>query len=211
MARLRQLACSACDVEVIETDEIDELTGERKREIRVHPKEPCWKADMLLEILGELHQDDPGTGIAHGRRPVIAFAPYRQLILLAGAMAERKGYRVGYITGGVSQAQRTDTRLAFQRNELDLIGVTTGAGGTGLTLTAADTVVFLARPWGMVEATQAEDRAHRRGQNKHVQIVDIETRHSIESRVRAALKDKMKNLSQLVQDPRMIKEFLGGR
>lgn len=210
MTRLRQLANSACDVEVIETNEWDDLAGDYKREVRVHPKEPCWKGDMLLEIMEELHQDDAGSGIQHGHRPVIAFAPYRKLVMLAGGMAERKGYKVGYIVGGMTDAQRTAVRHEFQAGKLDLIGVSTGAGGAGLTLTAADTVVFLARPWGMVEATQAEDRAHRAGQLKHVQIVDLEARNSVESRVRAALKDKMRNLSELVNDTRMVKEFLGG-
>lgn len=208
MTRLRQLACSACTVEHYEewNDEL-QLTEPK---MRVTPKEPCWKGEALLEVMEELHQDDRGNDIQHGHRPVIAAAPYRQLVMLAGKMAERKGYHVGYIVGGMSDKQRTDTRLSFQRNELDLICVSTGAGGTGLTLTAADTMVFLARPWSMVEALQMEDRAHRRGQTKNVQIIDLETRNSVESRVREALKDKMHNLAELVQDRRLIEEFLGG-
>jgi SNF2 family DNA or RNA helicase len=211
MTRLRQLANSACDVEVIELNEWDDLAGEFKTEVRVHPKEPCWKGDALLEILEELHQDDEGHGIEHGHRPVIAFSPYKKLTMLAGGMAEREGYKTGYIVGGMGDKQRTEVRLAFQAGKLDLICVTTGAGGTGLTLTAADTVVFLARPWSYVEALQAEDRAHRRGQRKHVQIIDLETRNSVESRVRAALRDKAHNLAELVQDKRLVTEFLGGK
>lgn len=208
MTRLRQLACSACTVEHYE--EFNSESGLTEPKMKVTPKEPCWKGDALLEIMAEQHQDDEGTGIQHGHRPVIAAAPYRQLVMLAGAMAERKGYKVGYIVGGMTDKQRTATRHSFQGNELDLICVSTGAGGTGLTLTAADTMVFLARPWSMVEALQMEDRAHRRGQTKSVQIIDLETRNSVESRVREALKDKMHNLAELVQDRRMVEEFLGG-
>jgi SNF2 family DNA or RNA helicase len=111
----------------------------------------------------------------------------------------------------MSDKQRTETRLAFQANKLDLICVSTGAGGTGLTLTAADTVAFVARPWPYVEAVQMEDRAHRRGQLKNVQIIDIETRRSIEARVRTRLHDKAGNLAELMGDPRIALEFFGGR
>lgn len=208
MTRLRQLACSACTVEHYE--EFDSVSGLTEPKMRVTPKEPCWKGEALLEIMAELHQDDEGTQIQHGHRPVITAAPYRQLVMLAGHMAERRGYKVGYIVGGMTDKQRTEARHSFQGNELDLICVSTGAGGTGLTLTAADTMVFLARPWSMVEALQMEDRAHRRGQTKSVQIIDLETRNSVESRVRSALKDKMHNLAELVQDRRMVTEFLGG-
>ena len=213
MMRLRQLACSACDVETyeeIDTKETSETFGELIEKIKVTPKLPCWKGDALLELMEEWNQGyEPGERT--GFRPIIAAAPYRQLITVCGGMAEKRGYSVGYIVGGMSDKQRTETRLAFQANKLDLICVTTGAGGTGLTLTAADAVAFVARPWPYVEALQMEDRAHRRGQYKNVQIIDFETRKSIEARVREKLHDKAGNLAQLLQDPRIAEEFLGGR
>jgi SNF2 family DNA or RNA helicase len=126
-------------------------------------------------------------------------------------MAEKRGYAVGYIDGAESQAARKQTRLAFQGNKLDLACVTTGAGGTGLTLTAADTVVFLARPWGYVPAVQAEDRAHRRGQDRPVQVIDIVAKNTVESRVLSALREKAANLADLVQDRRIVEGFLGGK
>lgn len=217
MMRLSQLAHSACDCEVyteLDTKEGSETFGQEVEKLRVTPKEPCWKADALLEIMEELHQDTglPGTaGYKLGARPVVAFAPLKQLVLLAATMAERKGYKVGYIVGGMTDKQRTTTRLAFQDSQYDLLAVTTGAGGVGLTLTAADTAVFLMRPWSYVEAAQAEDRLHRRGQEKNVQVIDLVSRNSIESRIRSALRDKAANLSDLVQDRRIVETFLGGK
>lgn len=210
MMRLSQLAHSACDVEAYTEIDVRESSltfGEEIEKLRVTPKEPCWKADAMLELMDEMHQ----SGYSRGARPLIAFAPFKQLVMLAGTMAERKGYKVGYIVGGMSSKQRTETRLSFQASKLDLICVTTGAGGVGLTLTAADTVAFLMRPWSYVEAAQAEDRAHRRGQEKHVQIVDFVARNTVESRIRSALRDKAANLSDLVQDRRIVEGFLGGK
>jgi SNF2-related domain/Helicase conserved C-terminal domain len=217
MMRLSQLAHSACDCEIyteLDVKEGSETFGQEVEKLRVTPKLPCWKGDALLEIMEELHQDTglPGTeGYKPGVRPVVAFAPLKQLVMLAAAMAAKKGYKVGYIVGGMSDKQRTDTRLAFQDNQYDLLAVTTGAGGVGLTLTASSDVVFLARPWSFVEAAQAEDRCHRRGQTDHVQVYDLVTRNSIEARVRSALRDKASALSDLVRDRRIVEGFLGGK
>lgn len=223
MMRLSQLAHAACDVEActeLDTKAGSDTFGQEVEKIRVTMREPSWKVDALMEIMDELHEGDaPLTEkgeidrrrLVHGSRPVVTFAPLRQLVMLAGARAEKLGYKVGYIVGGMSDDARTEARHRFQANELDLMCVTTGAGGTGITLTAADTCVFLMRPWGFVDATQAEDRLHRRGQLQSVMIIDLVTKNSIESRIRAALRGKAHNLAELVMDPRIAREFLGGK
>lgn len=220
MTRLRQLACSACDVaveRVIEHNPGSPNFGQEVEHTTVTLKEPCWKGAELVEILRELHEaegefDERGTQHGHvtGSRPVVAFAESAQLVRLCGLMAEKKGYAVGYIDGSVSHPDRKETRLAFQENKLDLLCVTTGTGGTGLNLTAADTVVFLARPWGYVAAVQSEDRAWRLGQERPVQVIDIIAKNTVESRVLAALRDKAANLADLVMDKRIAENFLGG-
>jgi SNF2 family DNA or RNA helicase len=220
MMRLRQLACSACDVEVTRETEQNPRSpkfGEEVAHTKVTLREPCWKGAALVSLLDEIHQaegehDELGGRHGHttGSRPVLAFAESSQLVRLAGKMAEKKGYVVGYFDGDVKNRDRTKIRLSFQANELDLLCVTTGAGGAGLNLTAADTVVFLARPWGYVPAVQAEDRAYRLGQEKPVQIIDFVTKNSVEARVREKLKDKAANLADLVQDRRIAEGFLGG-
>lgn len=220
MTRLRQLACSACDVRTwreTETNPRSPRYGTEVQRTEVTLREPCWKGAALVSLLDEIHQSegelsDTGRHRGHtvGSRPVIAFAEFSQLTRLAGKMAEAKGYVTGYIDGNVPQAARTDTRLAFQANKLDLICVTTGAGGVGLNLTAAGDVVFLARPWGYVPAVQSERRAWRRGQDKPVMIYDLVAKNSVESRVRERLRDKAANLADLVQDRRIVETFLGG-
>jgi hypothetical protein len=152
LTRLQQLASAAADVTVTtEVVEEDGLQIERPH-VQVQLKAPSWKVDALLEVLAER----PGE-------PVVAFAPSRQLMALAGEQATKAGLQVGYVMGGQSMKERTATVEAFQRGKLDLLCVTTGAGGVGLTLTAARTVVFLQRPWSLVEAAQAEDRCFGAG------------------------------------------------
>lgn len=203
MTRLLQLASAAADVTVTYETVDDPDTGlpiERPH-TSVQLKAPSWKVDELLEILDER----PGQAVA-------AYAPSRQLMMLAGRVAEVKGYRVGYVVGGQTAKERTAHVDAFQRGELDLICVTTGAGGVGITLTAAGTAVFLQRPWSLVEALQAEDRQHRIGSERHecVEVIDIVATKTIESRIRTVLRDRAGQLSKLVEDPRVVAELLGG-
>ena len=161
----------------------------------------CWKADALLEILAE-----------RSGQPVAVFAPSRQLIAITGQACERAGHRVGYITGTTARAGRTQAIESFQAGKLDAILATTGAGGTGITLTAAGTVVFLQRPWSLADALQAEDRCHRWGSEKHecIEIIDIVARDTVDESVRAALREKGEQLSVFVRDPRLVRSLLGG-
>ena len=169
---------------------------------------PSWKVDALLEILAERCGEDVPV---ESRDQVVCFAPSRQLIMLAAEAAEAAGYRVGYIVGGQSQLERTATRTAFQAGRLDLICATTGAGGTGITLSAAGTLVFLQRPWSLVESLQAEDRAEGDlEQTRGTEVIDVVARNTVDTRVRAVLRERAGQLAELVQDPRIVAELLGG-
>ena len=59
----------------------------------------------------------------------------------------------------------------------------TGVGGTGFTLTGADTVIFAEHDWNPANDLQAMDRAHRIGQTRHVHVYRLIVRRSIEEKV----------------------------
>lgn len=201
LSHLSSLASAAADVRVEYGPDLDPVTGEPKRHVHLDLKAPSWKVDALLEIL----EERPGS-------PVVAFAPSRQLMVLAGAAAEKAGLRVGYVVGGQTPHERTGYVEAFQAGRLDLLCATTGAGGVGITLTAARTVVFLQRPWSLVESLQAEDRCHRIGSEIHdsIEVIDVIARNTLDTRVRAVLRQRAGQLADLVQDPRIVAELLGG-
>ncbi|MEU1810972.1 DEAD/DEAH box helicase [Micromonospora aurantiaca (nom. illeg.)] len=198
LTRLSQLASAAADVRTVSETGPD---GEIHDRVQVTLRAPSWKVDALLEVLAER----PGE-------QVVAFAPSRQLMALAGEQATKAGLQVGYVMGGQSMRERTETVEAFQRGKLDLLCVTTGAGGVGLTLTAARTVVFLQRPWSLVEATQAEDRCHRIGSEIHdsIEVVDIVATDTLDTRVRSVLHEKAGQLADLLKDQRIVTQLLGG-
>jgi SNF2 family DNA or RNA helicase len=202
LQRLLQLACASADVSVTHGPDVDELTGEPKEHTHVHLREPSWKVDALMEVLDER----PG-------KSVLVFAPSRQLVVLGGERAAKEGRRVGYVIGAQSAKERTAQVAAFQSGELDVMCATTGAGGVGITLTAASTVVFLQRPWSFNDALQAEDRAHRMGSEIHdsIEIIDIVAEKTIDAQVRDVIRSKAGALAELLQDQRIVSQFLGGR
>lgn len=206
LTRLSQLASAAALVTT--TTELD-AGGVERVHVKVALQAPSWKVDALLEILEERR-----AASSNGRpEQVVCFAPSRQLIDLAGQAAAAAGYRVGYVVGGQPATERSAAVAAFQAGELDLICVTTSAGGVGITLTAARTCVFLQRPWSLVEAVQAEDRCHRIGSEVHdsIEVIDIVARNTIDSRVRDVLRERGQQLADLVQDQRIVTGLLGGR
>lgn len=196
---LCRLACAAADVFTVEVE--NPVTGELEERPRATLRAPSWKADALLEILDER----PGQQVA-------VFAPSRQMIEVAATLAEKADHRVARIVGGQSAKERTAEVDRFQAGDADVILVTTSAGGVGITLTAASVVVFLQRPWSYVEAAQAEDRCHRIGSEIHdsIEIIDIVARDTVDSRVREVLRGKAQSLADLLKDPRIAREVLGG-
>lgn len=205
LTRLSQMACAAADVEVTRETKPDEYGNPVERvHQKVWLKDPSWKIDAAVDVLAE--RCGPNGG-----EQVVVFAPSRQLIKLAGARFVKEGYKVGFIMGGQSAKERTQNVDSFQAGQLDVICVVTQAGGVGITLHAAGTAVFLARPWSLVDALQAEDRLHRIGaDHEFIQIIDIVAANTIDSRVRAVLKERAGALSDLVKDPRVVAELLGG-
>jgi hypothetical protein len=201
LTRLGQLASSACDVQV--TEEWDMAAGELKKHYEVTLQAPSWKADALLGILAER----PGQQAA-------VFGVSKQLVTIAGVACAQAGLKVGYVTGGQPRGQRTEAIDGFQAGKLDVILCTAGAGGLGITLTAAGTVVMLQRSWELDKALQPEDRAHRLDDivltHDALEVIDIIAKDTVEDRVRELMRVKGSRLGQLVGDSRIVQELLGG-
>lgn len=158
--------------------------------VHIHLEPGSWKVAALAEVLAERPDQQ-----------VLVFSPSRQLIELAAARLDSDGITYAKIVGGQTTRRRDAEKEAFQAGERRVCLATTQAGGVGLTLTAASTVVFLSRPFSLVDALQAEDRAHRIGSERHesIEIVDIVTEHSIDQRVAAILRDREQSLEDFLR------------
>jgi len=122
-----------------------------------------------------------------------------------------KRYKPAYITGEVPNAQRQLEIQKFQTDDSCKVFIgTIGAAGTGITLTAADTVIFVDLPFTYSSYSQACDRAHRVGQKNNVTIIKMMCIGTIDERI-AALILRKKNMSELLVDgkaPRLSKQDL---
>lgn len=122
------------------------------------------------------------------------------------------------LTGDTPQDQRQEMCDRFQRGESKVFIGTIKAGGVGITLTAANNVILLDRPWTPGDAEQAEDRCHRIGQKNAVsaywvQLGKIDTKIdeliiNKQSRIEKVLKGKTKTLQGLDSPKELAKELL---
>lgn len=88
------------------------------------------------------------------------------------------------ITGNTNDSDRQQIVDRFQNNDVCRVIVgTIGAMGTGLTLTAATTVIFVDEPWNKALFDQAVDRAHRIGQKNNITIYSIMCKDTIDERI----------------------------
>jgi SNF2 family DNA or RNA helicase len=98
---------------------------------------------------------------------------------------------VARITGKTGDP--TETVKQFQAGEIDVLCCTIAAGGTGLTLTAADTAIFIEEDWTPALNQQAQDRLWRQGQRNAVTILNLRASGTIDVE-RIAPKNKLKEL-----------------
>ncbi len=119
---------------------------------------------------------------AEGHRALV-FSQFTSHLKIVRAALEERGYRLLYLDGATPAAQRGPLVDAWQRGEGDFFLISLKAGGTGLHLTAADTVIHLDPWWNPAAEDQASDRTHRIGQDKPVTVVRLVSQDTIEETV----------------------------
>ncbi len=130
------------------------------------------KLQRLLEMLPEL--------IAEGRR-ILLFSQFTSMLdLIRPELTKRK---IGFVEiTGQTKDRKTPVRR-FQAGEAPLFLISLKAGGSGLNLTAADTVIHYDPWWNPAVESQATDRAHRIGQDKPVFVHRLIVRNSVEEAI----------------------------
>ncbi|MFI7608980.1 SNF2-related protein [Micromonospora sp. NPDC049366] len=141
------------------------------------------KLARLEEILEEV--------LAAGEKALL-FSQYAEFgAMLRGHLSARFGREVLFLHGGVGKADRDALVTRFQSSDGPPIFVLSlKAGGTGLTLTAANHVVHVDRWWNPAVEDQATDRAFRIGQRRRVQVRKFVCAGTVEEKVAALIADK---------------------
>jgi superfamily II DNA or RNA helicase len=143
------------------------LPGEIAREVATSAKH-----DLLMEMLGQQ--------LERGRR-VLVFSQFASMLALIAQSLRRAGIRYSELTGATQDRQRAvDT---FEQRHAEVFLISLKAGGTGLNLTSADTVIHYDPWWNPAAQAQATDRAHRIGQQRPVFVYKLIVAGSVEERM----------------------------
>jgi SNF2 family DNA or RNA helicase len=130
------------------------------------------KLDALIELLEEL--------LGGGHR-VLLFSQFTSMLELIEKELDRR--EIGYVKLTGETRDRATPVQAFQSGTVPLFLISLKAGGTGLNLTAADTVVHYDPWWNPAVEKQATDRAHRIGQDKPVFVYKLIVAGSVEEKI----------------------------
>ncbi|WP_457419761.1 DEAD/DEAH box helicase [Roseateles sp. P5_E7] len=120
--------------------------------------------------------------VAQGRR-LLVFSQFTEMLDLIAAELDRLGLPHLRLTGQTAAAARGDVVQRFQAREVPILLASLKAGGVGLNLTAADTVIHVDPWWNPAVQSQASARAHRIGQDQPVFVYQLVAQGSIEERM----------------------------
>lgn len=146
------------------------------------------KLALLLDLLPEMIED--------GRR-ILLFSQFTSMLALIEVALKARGIDYVKLTGQTRDREAPVTR--FQQGEVPLFLISLKAGGSGLNLTAADTVIHYDPWWNPAVEQQATDRAHRIGQDKPVFVYKLICEGTLEERM-LALQARKAALAQSVYD-----------
>jgi len=155
LTRLRQLCC-------------------HPRLLYPHTHAGSAKASHLLDLLFELRE---------GGHKALVFSQFRSFLELLAPRLQQQGLRVLVLDGTTPTHVRDERIAAFQAGAADVFLISLKAGGFGLNLTAADTVILMDPWWNPAVEDQASARAHRIGQRNPVTTVRLVARGTIEEAV----------------------------
>jgi len=189
-------------VKLVERDGFDRVqihvlaTLTRLKQICCHPAifakekaEPgdSAKYEMLMELLQTLIE---------GKHKTVIFSQYTRMLQIMREDFESRGIRFAYLDG--SSKNRLEIVKQFNEDEtLPVFLVSLKAGGTGLNLVGADTVIHYDMWWNPAVENQATDRVHRMGQKKNVSAYKLITLGTIEEKI-AEMQKRKKGLVKKV-------------
>ena len=171
LMRLRQI----CDTPALFMDNYEGASG---------------KLDSLRDLL---------TQIAESGHRVLIFSQFRGMLDLIEEELPKLGLSSFKITGSTPSKERQEMTKSFNDGLRDVFLISLKAGGVGLNLTGADTVILVDLWWNPAVESQAIGRAHRMGQEQKVEVYRLVTRGTIEEKIQE-LQEQKKNLVSEVID-----------
>jgi SNF2 family DNA or RNA helicase/uncharacterized Zn finger protein len=169
----------------------------RLRQICCHPslfienyEGKSGKLDQLMETVR--------NAADNGKRMLI-FSQFTSMHDIIKKKLEEEGISYFYLHGQTPSRERVEISERFNNGENDVFLISLKAGGTGLNLTGADTVILYDLWWNPAVEDQATGRAHRFGQKNVVQVIRLITEGTIEEKIYELQQKKRELIDQVIQ------------
>lgn len=146
------------------------------------------KLELLMDLLPELLEE--------GRR-ILLFSQFTSMLAVIEKQLKRKKISYAKLTG--QTRKRDEVIEKFTTGDVDLFLISLKAGGIGLNLTAADTVILYDPWWNPAVESQAMDRAHRIGQENPVFVYKLITENTVEEKI-LAMQERKRSLAEGIYD-----------
>ena len=170
LMRLRQI----CDTPALFMDDYQGASG---------------KLDSLRDLLLQ---------VADGGHRVLIFSQFKGMLEKIEKELPDLGLTSFKITGSTPAHDRQEMTKAFNKGERDAFLISLKAGGVGLNLTGADTVILVDLWWNPAVEAQAIGRAHRMGQEQKVEVYRLITKGTIEEKIQELQEQKKHLVSQVL-------------
>ena len=188
LLRLRQ---AACDLRLLEREEPGEKGKGAGREAL------SGKVELFKELLEQA---------VDGGHRVLVFSQFVSMLGLLRQELDAEGIAYCYLDGQTRDRAAVVDR--FQQEEVPVFLISLKAGGVGLNLTAADTVIHFDPWWNPAVEAQATDRAHRIGQSKVVTSYKLIARGTVEEKILALQRKKREIIDATIENEQPLMEGL---
>ncbi|MDN4619107.1 SNF2 helicase associated domain-containing protein [Paenibacillus sp. PsM32] len=198
LARLQQDALKHLNDKAVPQNKIKILAGlTRLRQLCCHPalfvqqyEGGSAKLEQLLEIVEE--------SLDAGKRLLI-FSQFTEMLGIIGQELQQAQVPYFNLDGSTPVAERVELCNRYNQGERDIFLISLKAGGTGLNLTGADTVILYDLWWNPAVEEQAADRAHRIGQQNTVQVIRLIAQGTVEDKMFELQQTKKHLIDEVIQ------------
>uniref|UniRef100_A0A4W4EFK3 Chromodomain-helicase-DNA-binding protein 1-like n=1 Tax=Electrophorus electricus TaxID=8005 RepID=A0A4W4EFK3_ELEEL len=165
--------------------------------------EPFEIGEHLVEASGKLSLLDTMLAyLLEGGHRILLFSQMTRMLDIMQDYLEYRGYSYERLDGSVRGEERNLAIKNFSTKDVFIFLLSTKAGGVGMNLTAADTVIFMDSDFNPQNDLQAAARAHRIGQTRAVKVIRLLGRDTVEEIIYSRAMSKLRLTSTVVEEGR---------
>lgn len=160
------------------------------------PGSTTKKSSKLAELIKIVEAEAP-------HRKIIIFSKFKSMTTIIER--ELRQFKPIHLNGDTDPDNRQGMIDAFQEDPKHRVFISTiKAGGVGITLTAADLVIFYDIAWTPAANAQAADRAHRLGQKNAVLVLTLKSKDTVDERLFEICMDKQETIDEMIGDEKSV-------